>query len=428
MNTAPAVTLIVLNYNAQATLADCLTSLLAQDYDNFSVVVVDNASTDDSAEIAAQFSAVTLMRQPTNYGFAAGNNVALRTLETPYAILVNPDVIADPGWLRQLMATLLSDASIGAVGCKLLYPDRATLQHVGGQITSPQAFPQHVGGQESDRGQYTAVQDVDYVIGATLALRRAALDDVGLLDEGYFLYYEDADLCLRLRRAGWRVVVDPRATAVHVESIATDRRSDFYWQQMFTSRWRYLLKHTAVPALLHETFPAEQAWLQTLAAQPRRAAAAAYHATLRDLPTIWQTRTQHGMTAVSPADRETIVQAVAGLRAQAWQPVRQDVQALVERAVVQERPFTSPIPLVAWLRERWSRVAAKWMVRDMVQQQNTFNQQLVGRLQEQIERLLSQEQGQAELVADTQALLSELRALNRQLSAIEARLARLEEE
>lgn len=422
----PSVTVIVLNWNGVAYLRDCLGALRALDYPDYRLLVVDNASTDGSVALLQQeFGEAPLLCNERNQGFAAGNNSALRQVETAFAVLVNPDVVVPPYWLKALLQPMLDDERVGVAGGKLAYPD-GTLQFAGGEIHPPQAFPSHAGLREQDAGQHDTLRDVTYVVGAGMALRTGMLRQVGLLDEGYFLYYEDADLCVRAKRAGYRVVYVPQAAAVHVESSTTDRRSDFYWQQMFASRWRFLLKHETAGMLLGETLPAEEAWVQTLASQQRAAAAYAYYQTLQRFPEILQTRVRDGMPALEPEQAAAIVAGLHRLRSLAWRPTVQHVEQLAGRATLAEQPFRSHIPLVgrlvAWLRERWADVATRWYVRPMLAQQNQFNQELIGRLQEQIARLQAQEQAQAEQLEELAELQAQLQETERRLHEVEARL------
>lgn len=426
-DTWPPVTVIVLNWNGSPYLPDCLRALQALDYPDYRLLVVDNASTDGSvALLQKEFGEVPLLCNARNEGFAAGNNSGLRQVESEFAVLVNPDVIAPPFWLQALLQPMIDDERIGVAGGKLTYPD-GTIQFAGGEIHPPQAFPGHAGLREKDAGQYNALRDVTYVVGAGMTLRMSMLDQIGLLDEGYFLYYEDADLCVRARRAGYRVVYAPQAAAVHVESSTTDRRSDFYWQQMFTSRWRFLLKHEAAAVLHAETLPAEEAWVETLTSQQRAAAAFAYYQTLQQLPEILDARVRDSAPALSPEEAAAIAGGLRRLRALAWRPVQSHAGQLAARAVVTEQPFRSRVPLfgrlIARFREGWANVATRWYVRPMLAQQNQFNQELVTRLQEQIARLQAQEQAQAEQVEEVAELRAQLQEAERRLRRLEAQLA-----
>ena len=151
----PSVTLIILNWNARHLLARCLPSLLAQTYDDYRVVLVDNASTDDSlAFVRREFPQVEIVENERNRGFSAGNNAALRRLQSDVAVLVNPDLVASAGWLRELVAGLTSEESIGIAGGKLFYPGRRRLQHAGGLIHFPLAMPDYLGRNEPDEEQH----------------------------------------------------------------------------------------------------------------------------------------------------------------------------------------------------------------------------------------------------------------------------------
>jgi GT2 family glycosyltransferase/chaperonin cofactor prefoldin len=409
MDTLPRVSLIVLNWNGRQFLEQSLPALLELDYPNFSVQLIDNASTDGSVTfVRERFPQVEVFCNQRNLGFAAGNNVALRRSGAGVVVLVNPDVVVSRDWLQKLVAPMQQDETIGIAGCKLYYPGGRRIQHAGGYVTYPQALPGHYGLNEEDKGHHGTLRNVDYVIGAALAVKRQVLNEIGLLDEGYFLFFEDADWCLRARRAGYRVVYVPQATAVHVESVVTGKGSEAYLRYMHTSRWRFLLKHYAPSDVLHDTVPAELAWLA--AGRPlneRRAVARAYRTTLENLPAIWLARAQDGGSSVqrvTDEQKRQIAERLQALREAAWHPPETSpagepgdqmtpeparpprvLDLLKEKWRVQERPFAShtPVvgPLIARFREAWNNVAAKWYVRPLVQQQNEFNALVVQRLQ-----------------------------------------------
>ena len=418
-------TAVILNWNGRAWLEACLTALLAQEYPIAGVVLVDNGSTDDSVPfVRARFPSVAVLANGGNVGFAAGNNAALRDLTTDCALLLNPDVILSPGCVAALAATLAVDPTIAIAGCKLWYPDGATLQHAGGYITRPQAMPGHYGVGERDVGQCDTARDVEYVIGAAAAVRRTALECIGLFDEGYFLYYEDGDLCARARAAGYRVVYEPRATAVHVESAVAVRGSFSYFQRFHTGRWRYLLKQFSAAELLGETLPAEMAWLGRIDADERRAVALAYVATRHALPDIRYAR--GGSDPLPDETWATLAAALDDLR----QRARQDafdgaaLARLAAAATVVERPFASAVPLlgplIARFRTAWNNVASRWYVHHVVEQQNAFNALAVRQLEtyelelrEQLALLEEQVVEQEELRRRVQELAAQVAALRR---------------
>ena len=237
---------LVLSWNAAEALLACHASLAAQQRPPELTLVVDNGSLDGVADqVAATFPGVTLIRNPQNLGFAGGMNTGLRALqalaEPPEAVvLLNQDTQVDPDWLAAILAPLEADPAVAAVGCKIRYPD-GRLQHAGIALDS-RSIVRHLGWHEPDSGQYDTEHDCDYVTGAALALRMSALAMVGLLDEGYSpAYFEDLDLCWRLRRAGYRVVYAPTATLAHHESLSLRdevSRSAYYNR----GRLRFVLK------------------------------------------------------------------------------------------------------------------------------------------------------------------------------------------
>ncbi len=431
----PSVTIIVLNWNAGGFLPDCLTALLDLNYPNFQVVVVDNNSSDDSVEMVRRsFPHVELIGSPTNRGFAAGNNLALRQTDTDFVVLVNPDVIVDADWLHHLISPMQADETIGITGSKLFYPGRTLIQHAGGYITSPQALPGHYGLREADSGQHDVPRDVDYVIGASLAVRREVIEQIGLMDEDFFLYYEECDYCLRARRAGFRVVYVPEATAVHIESVTVTRNNIAYFQTYHTSRWRYLFKHWPIAIILAETIPVEAAWLDTLPPVHRQGASHAYVATLKNLRPIWRARQAADLAFPTPDEQTQLDRALRDLRQKAWQSPylaadTNNALSLENIQVVAERPFTSQLPLVgkavAWLRTMWGNVATRHYVRALIQQQNEFNQLVTSYFNQHQVKLMQQDANGIEMIQTLANLSTQIAQVNEQLQAVEARLARL---
>ncbi len=429
----PDVTIIVLNWNARDFLPACLTALFALDYPDFSVCLVDNGSDDGSVELVqSQFPQAAIICNHANVGFAAGNNAALRYLTTEFTVLLNPDVVVDPDWLRQLILPIAADAQIGVAGSKLYYPGGRLLQHAGGFIDGEQGFPGHFGWHETDTGQYDSLRDVDYVIGAAMAIRRQTLEQIGLLDEGFFLFYEDTDFCFRARRVGYRVVYVPQATAVHVESVKTQKESDSYLRHMYTSRWRFLLKHYPLTHLTEKTVPAERAWLAALPVRHCLAAAHAYRLTVKQLPDIAAARTREGIGPFSAAEPEQVTTILQGLHRLAWQPQQTILSNVENNKVVRERPFISTIPLfgklIARLRRAWNNVATTSYVRPLLAQQNAFSQDIAAQFQNHASRLETLTQKHVDHLEEMVALTTQIRQMEQHLQVTQERLARLEKE
>lgn len=431
----PSVTIVVLNWNARQFLPDCLTALLDLNYPKLQIVVVDNSSSDDSVELVRQsFPAVKLICSQANQGFAAGNNLALRRADTDFVVLVNPDVIVDADWLHQLILPMQADETVGITGSKLFYPGRTLIQHAGGYITSPQALPGHYGLRENDTGQYDEVRDVDYVIGASLAVRREVIEQIGLMDEGFFLYFEECDWCARARRAGYRVLYVPQATAVHVESVTVTRDNVGYFQTFHTSRWRYLLKHFPLEEVLTKTVAAEKAWLATLPPLHRHGAAYAYGATYKKLAEIWRARLRDKAMAATPDEQKQMALALEALRTLAWHSPFLETNAandssLWRKMTVRERPFISHLPLigqgVAWLRTLWNNVAARYYLQALLQQQNELNRRVTIYLNQHQEKLKQQNNSGLSMSQTVTKLQAQLSEIDQQVRALEARFTRL---
>ena len=415
----PTITIIILNWNGRQLLGDCLFAVMAQDYPRFQTILVDNNSSDDSvAFVKAHFPQVDVIENGANLGFAAGNNVALRQLQSEIAVLLNPDVTVSAGWLRNLVQPLLNDDRVGITGGKLHYPGGRTLQHAGGRLHFPQAIPTHDGIRELDEGQHDQERDAEYVIGAALALRSELLTQIGLLDEGFFLFYEDVDLCYRARQAGFRVVYVPSAVAIHVESATAGKGSPAYLSRFHISRWRFLLKHYRFEELVQDAIPAEQHWLGRISHLEHPAAIDAYQAARQALPQVVNLPGGRPFSAsqVERLDQELRrLELIVGRFAAALLPATNPIDPLQALAVVHEGSFVSNLPvigpLVAGFRKLWNGVSTQWYVRPLLRQQNQFNQVLVARLRALESRVISQDQDLSALILEQRALASKVQEL-----------------
>jgi GT2 family glycosyltransferase len=217
------VSAVVVNYNGDAFVADAVASLLAQDLPGVEVIVVDNASSDGSADaLERRFGGrIRLLRSPRNVGFGAGNNLGIRAGAAPYVVLLNSDAEAAPGFVRELVAAAEADPRVGMVAAKVLEHGRRDVIDTVGHLLFPDGLNRGRGRLEPDRGQYDACRDALFPSGAAALYRRAMLEEVGQFDEAFFLYGEDADLGLRGRLAGWRCALAPRAVAYHRYSAST---------------------------------------------------------------------------------------------------------------------------------------------------------------------------------------------------------------
>lgn len=431
MNPArPTFSVFILNWNGRALIEECLNSVYAQTYPAERVEVIDNGSTDNSVAFVRQrFPQTTVRENGGNLGYAAGNNAALRDLSSDVALLLNPDVILSTDFLSVMAEALVADPSIGIAGAKLWYPGGEVIQHGGGYITHPRAIPGHYGIGERDKGQHDTPRDVAYVIGAALAARRDVLKRIGLLDERFFLYYEDVDLCARARAAGYRVIYLPAATGVHVESATTVKGSFSYLWRFHTSRWLYLLKHFPADELLEATPWEERAWLNELDEDERRAASLAYLTARRRLPEMLWAREREGAGPPPPTTRPALEGMLTELHAHAGpRPAgAEPPAALLAAATLEARPFvsTAPLvgPLIARFRAAWNNVASRWYIQHVIDQQNEFNRLAVAELAERWAAYEREARQQLELLEQQ---IVERTELEQRLQQLSAQLAELE--
>jgi len=247
-----SVAVIVPVLNGRDFIAACLNSVRAQRV-HCRVIVVDDASTDGSAELIQQgFPEVTLLRNPANLGFASAVNAGLRhALDSDHVLVLNQDTELDADCVSQLLDAFAALPGAGIIGCKILCPDGVTLQHAGGWLRQPGAFGEHFGRDETDHGQYDVPREVEYATGAAMMLSRSALDALGGLETRLSrAYYEDTDLCFRARAAGFEVWYWPWARLTHVEHSSFAELNYQRHLYVHSGRIGFALRHLTPDALL----------------------------------------------------------------------------------------------------------------------------------------------------------------------------------
>jgi GT2 family glycosyltransferase len=244
------VDVVVVSYNSRATLRACVEPLAALPWAQ--LTVVDNDSQDDSPGAVADLP-VRVIRSAHNGGFSYGCNVGAAVGSSPFVLLLNPDARLSPDNLRVLVDVLERDRSIGVVGPRILDEDGtlAWSQRRFPRLRSTYAqalllhrlLPRAAWTDEvvRDAAAYDRPGSPDWLSGACMLLRRTALEDIGGLDTGFFLYSEDTDLCRRLRQAGWGVRFEPGATVHHVGGGSAPRTTTEWISA--TSHVRYARKH-----------------------------------------------------------------------------------------------------------------------------------------------------------------------------------------
>lgn len=305
------VTVVIPAWNGRQQLPACLEALLSQQGD-IEIVVVDNASSDGSADwVAERYPQVRLIRHQRNLGFAGGCNAGLQAAAGDLLVLLNQDAVVQDGWLRAI-AHAARDRQVGIIGCKILEPDAKTLNHCGGALDMEAVETRHLGAGETDRGQYDQASDVEYVTGAAFALRRDVLERVGLLDDRFFPgYYEDADYCVRVRRAGLRIRYVPDAIVIHHVSTSTRRdwvRRRFYY---YRNRMLFALKYFSPSEFVVRFGPSERERLSALAPIELSAVQMALYDVLACWP-FWAAELYPKVTAQSIQSVSSSIQSLLG--------------------------------------------------------------------------------------------------------------------
>jgi GT2 family glycosyltransferase len=225
-----ALSIIILNWNTADLLADCLASVQAYAPPDTEVIVVDNASTDNSVEmVQTQFPHMTLITQTENVGFSKGNNIGLAAANGRYLLCLNPDTQLHPGAIEPLPTWMEENPQVGIAGPTLWNPD-GSLQRSTAPLPTlwieflRQTMLYRLAPTRAQRQMFrNERQPVGVVTGAALCLRRACYAQIGGFDPQIFMFYEDTDLCKRAWDAGWEVWFAPTPGITHVKAAASNR-------------------------------------------------------------------------------------------------------------------------------------------------------------------------------------------------------------
>jgi len=290
-NHLPKVSIIILNWNGWKDTIECLESVYQIDYPNYEVIVVDNHSEDDSIEkikgycdgkikveseffkytfinkpikilecfqadsissnTIEEFNAITsnekliLIKNNKNYGFAEGNNVgikfSLKNLDSNYVLLLNNDTVVDKSFLTQLIKVSSEDPKIGASGPKTYYYNcngkKNVISFEGGKINFFKGNPSHI----TNMAHLKVPQEVDYVEGSCILVKKEIIEQIGLLDREYFLYWEETDWCARIKKANYVLLHIPTAKIWHKNSGTPNSTNTYY---MARNRFLFMKKNS----------------------------------------------------------------------------------------------------------------------------------------------------------------------------------------
>ncbi|MCL4294788.1 MAG: glycosyltransferase family 2 protein [Anaerolineae bacterium] len=237
-NAHPTISIIILTWNQCSLTLDCLASLADLNYpaDRLQIIVVDNGSVDGTAlAIRERYPSVSVLENGKNLGFAEGNNIGIRYAlqsNTEYLMLLNNDTTIDPSMLNELLEVIEQDPTVGIVGPKMLYFEQPNIIWcAGNRIDWWLGSSIRLQAEQPDLSLDEQPQEVDFITACAICLRRSVVEQIGLLDLRFFIYYEETDWCIRARTAGWRILYVPRARLWHKVSAAmgpTSPATDYY--------------------------------------------------------------------------------------------------------------------------------------------------------------------------------------------------------
>lgn len=267
LNNMQRVAVVIVNWNGKKDTLECLASL-----EKVKSIIVDNGSTDGSVEaIAQKYPNVEIIRNSTNLGFTGGNNVGIKKVlddGAEFVWLLNNDTTVDKDALEKLVE-VFEDQSVGIAGSKIyFFPGREfhkdrykksdpgrVIWYAGGLIDWDNMYASHRGVDEVDHGQYDRVEEIPFVTGCSMMVRKEVFEKIGLLDENFFAYLEDLDFCLRAKRAGYKLMYVPGSVVWHKNAGSSGVGSAIHQYYMTRNRllvgMRYAPLRTKI-ALLRE--------------------------------------------------------------------------------------------------------------------------------------------------------------------------------
>lgn len=256
--------IIIITYNSADFIKSCLSSVEKVDGINDAEIVVwDNKSSDETTQIIEKdFPKVKLFKSPQNLGFGAAINKVVKELESDYIVLLNPDTQVDKNWLKDLLSTFESTEKIGAVNSKtkIIIDGKQYIQNAGSHLFSDGhgrdrgavVSANHKQSYEEDSEFYNQLTEVDAFSGVSVMIPRKLFISLGGFDENMFMYYEDTDLSIRMKKRGYKIYFQPKSELKHIHSASSEEWSPFFVYQTELNRLILLYKHFPIPIVLME--------------------------------------------------------------------------------------------------------------------------------------------------------------------------------
>jgi GT2 family glycosyltransferase len=256
MNSVPLISIIIPNWNGKPFLAECMDSLKEQTFRNFETILIDNGSTDGSAEFIEERYGkfIRIIRNKDNLGFTGGNNIGIRAARGEYIVLLNNDIWAPPTWLDELVKATYFGPPVGMWASKVYsYYKRNQIEAVG-ELIYWDGLSRSRGQYEIECGQYEEIEEIFFPPGCGGMYRKVVFEEIGIFDEDFFAYGDDAEIGIRARLAGWKCVYVPKAILYHKSSGTGGQYSPF--KAFFVERNRFwiTIKYFPSPLLFLSLF------------------------------------------------------------------------------------------------------------------------------------------------------------------------------
>lgn len=244
----PLVYIILVNYNNYQDTIECVCSLQKIKYSNYKIVIVDNNSKDGSIEVLRDnFKKCIIIDTNSNLGFAGGNNLAIRyALENnaDYVLLLNNDTVVEKSFLEKLVEVGERYEDVGIVGGKIYYfSEPHKIWYAGGKISKLIGKTKHIDVNEIDLNENNKIFETDYVTGCMMLVSRKAIEKVGMMDENYFLYYEETDWNVRIKNKGFRIMYTPYSIIYHKISSSTKKISYILGGYYDRNQYYFIMKN-----------------------------------------------------------------------------------------------------------------------------------------------------------------------------------------
>ncbi|MBU3191210.1 glycosyltransferase family 2 protein [Clostridium bowmanii] len=243
-NLEPLIYIILLNYNGYKDTIECVRSIEKINYENYKLVIVDNNSKDGSEEIfKKKLQKYKIIQTNCNKGFAGGNNIGIKYAVyegAQYVLLLNNDTLVEAEFLTNLMDETLKEEDKPGISIGKIYYNSGIkkIWYAGGGINYLKGESFQIGCGETDDGKYDRKKNVDFATGCMMLINKEVIEKVGYLSEDYFLYYEDTDYCMKVSKAGYKILYCPKSVIYHKVSASTVALSEIY--QFYMCRNRYL--------------------------------------------------------------------------------------------------------------------------------------------------------------------------------------------